>query len=115
MIVAGFILAMIAGVGFSIYQKVASPLGAITNLDFPLVQVSRYTPEGAPLFELRKGESKLLEYGEYAIAIPDIKASFVLFKNNRGTCDLHSADGVLLVEVNENATLLNVSKPYNKH
>jgi len=112
LIVLGFILAVLCGVGFYIFQITTHPLGAVTNLDYPLVQVSRYQEK--PLFELRKGEAKLLEYGEYTINIPEIKASFVLFKNNRGTCDIHSADGTLLVEVNENATLLNASKPYNK-
>ena len=115
MIATGFILAVICGLGFSVYQKVAYPLGAVTNLDFPLVQVARHGFESTPLFELHKGESKLLEYGEYTISIPDIKASFALFKNNRGTCNLHSANGLLLVEVNENATLLNASKAYNKN
>ncbi len=112
LIIFGFLIAVICGVSLYVVSFMSRPLSAVTNLDYPLVQVSRF--EGKPLFELHKGESKLLEYGEYTVYIPEIKASFVLFKNNRGKCDIHSADGVLLVEVNENASILNPSKDYNK-
>jgi len=107
LITVGFVLAFVCAISFYLFFFITHPIGALTNSDYPLVQVSKY--EGKPLFELRKGEAKLLEYGEYTIQIPEIKASFVLFKNNRGTCDIKSADGTLLVKVNENANIFTAS------
>ena len=112
LIMTGFVLAVASGIVIYACQITTHPLGAVTNLDYAIVQISRL--EGKPLCELHKGEAKSLEYGEYTIYIPEIKATFVLAKNNRGTCFIHSADGTLLVEANENASLLNASKNYNK-
>jgi hypothetical protein len=106
-VAAGAFLCLIAGVGINAFLMMNQPYGAITNEDFPLIRINPMAGNSASgQYELRKGESKLLPYGQYTISIPDTKASFVLFKNNRGTCDIHSANGILLVETNRNAHIM---------
>jgi hypothetical protein len=96
----GFFLCFVLAVSIPIYQKVKHPLGAITNQDYSLIQIQEY---GGQQFELRKGESKLLPYGNYQVTIPETKATFNVFKNNRGNCFIRSINGVLVVQVDENA------------
>ena len=103
LIASGFVLCLILGVGIHVYQLVSHPLGAVTNQDYPLVQLAN--ERGVIQHQLGKGESKLMLYGEYTVSIPAINASFVLFKNNRGTCIIRSANDVLLVQTNENAAI----------
>ncbi|EDY18558.1 hypothetical protein CfE428DRAFT_3943 [Chthoniobacter flavus Ellin428] len=47
---------------------------------------------------------------EYTISIPNTKASFVFFKNNRGDCEVRSTSGVLLVETNSRAGIMSTTR-----
>jgi hypothetical protein len=96
----GFSLCLILAIGIPIYQKVKHPLGGITNQDYAVVQVQEY---GGQQFDLPKGKTKLLPYGNYQVTIPETKATFNVFKNNRGNCLIRSVNGVLVVQVDENA------------
>jgi hypothetical protein len=110
-VAAGAFLCLIAGVGINTFWMMTHPYGAVTNEDYPLIQITDTDGNsGSRQYELRRGESKLLPYGQYTISIPDTKASFVLFKNNRGTCGIHSASGILLVETNDNANILSAAQ-----
>lgn len=104
-IAAGFALCLLIGAGVSAYLAISHPLGAITNYGYAQVQISGDSPP-KELYELRKGESRLLPYGWYTITILEAKTSFVLFKNNRGTCDIHATDGLPIIEVNANASVM---------
>jgi hypothetical protein len=73
------------------------PLEPIQNDGYNLVQVA--DKSGTHLFDLRRGESKLLPYGAYRVTIPDAKVSFTILKNNRGFCDIHSVNGVVVMEI----------------
>jgi len=108
LVALGFVLCLVLGLGVPLYQTYKHPLGALTNHDYPLVQVT--DERQGHQFALRKGESKLLPYGNYKITIPDAETSFVLFKNNRGVCNIQSANSILLVEVNENASVSREAK-----
>lgn len=104
---AGAFLCIIISLGIGTISRMADPGGAISNEDFPLIRINVMDgPDANGQYELRKGESKHFPYGRYTIFIPETGASFVLFKNSRGTCDIHSASGVLLVETNSNANIM---------
>lgn len=98
----GGVLCLLFGLSLRGYQMWKHPLGAVTNQDYPTIQVS---DRQSHQFELKKGESKLLPYGDYKVVIPESKATFYLFKNNRGVCNIRSANGILIVELNENASV----------
>src|SRR5882757_7487847 len=102
-ILSGVVLCLVVLVGVDAYWKIKHPLGAITNSDYELIQVS--TRSGQHLFDLRKGESKFLEYGNYLITIPDSKTSFKLWKNNRGVCNVCSSNGVPILQTDGNCGL----------
>jgi hypothetical protein len=108
-IAAGFALCLVIGATVSVYLAISHPLGAITNHGYAQVQISG---DSVPKehYDLRKGESHLLPYGWYTITIPEAKTSFTLFKNNRGSCDIHTIDGLPVIEVNENASVMGGSK-----
>jgi hypothetical protein len=102
LIALGFILCLFTGIGLFAYQKITHPLGKITNKDFPLIEISR--ENGSKVFDLKKGESKELKYGEYVTSIPQYKTTIHIFKNNRGNCTFRISEGIVFVEVDENAT-----------
>ena len=90
--------------GVQTYHFLTHPFSPVTNYDYPLIQLTN--GRGLVQYELRKGESKLVPYGEYTVIIPDTKVSFVLFKNNRGNCNIRTTNGVLLVETDQNSAIL---------
>ena len=106
LVAAGAFLCLIIEGGINVFWFVTQPVGAITNVDYPLIRITDIdgTTEKHE-YELHKGESKPFGYGEFTIFIPDTKASFVLFKNSRGTCNIRSASGILLVTTNSNANI----------
>ncbi|CAN5817918.1 hypothetical protein BH09VER1_BH09VER1_34030 [soil metagenome] len=111
----GLVLCIALQIGGSVFQKIRYPLGAVTNLDCPLIEVVGEHEQANQRFQLRKGEMKLLPYGTYKVTIPDGKGSFVLFKNNRGVCNISwassstSTNGCFVVAVNENANVSELS------
>ena len=102
-IAVGFILGFVI-LGLALPHLDGGNPGAITNHDYALVEIAQYT--ASAIVPLRRGESKELGYGDYTITIPEIKATFTLRKNSRGTCAIHTANGILLVQTNENAGIL---------
>lgn len=102
----GALTCFLAAAGIDAVWGMAHPYGGISNHGYPLIRiVSMDGNHGGQQDELRKGESKLLPYGQYEVSIPDIKASFILFKNNRGTCDVGVMNGLLTVATNSNASI----------
>ena len=88
---------------FDRFHFFSHPVSPVTNFDYPLVQLTN--ENGLVQHEIRKGESKLVEYGLYTTVIPATNASFPLWKNNRGRCNIRSANGVLLVETDRNSSI----------
>lgn len=113
LIAAGFVLCLgllVASGAYSTYARLKAPDGAVTNQNYALVQLVLLGDSHEPTnvkYELKKGESLPLGYGNYAVTIPEKKASFVLFKNNDGRCTIRSADGILLVETDGVAQIQN--------
>ena len=104
---AGIFLCLIALVGINGVWMMSHPYGGVTNEDYPSLLITDMDGHSeSQQYEVRKGQSQLLPYGRYTISIPDTKASFVLFKNNRGTCEVRSANGILLVKINRNAHIM---------
>jgi len=103
----GAMLCVVVEIGMYGYERIKHPLGGIKNLDFDLIQVADHS--GDHLFDLHKGEFRFLPYGVYKLSIPNSKVSFTVWKNNRGSCYIHSADGVLLVETDGNS---GIGNPY---
>jgi len=100
LIVSGVMLCFVFQIGIVNYQVMKHPFGSIKNSDYDLVEVANR--RGEHLFDLHKGESKLLQYGTYKITVADAKVSFMLWKNNRGFCDIHSGNGLPVVETDGN-------------
>jgi hypothetical protein len=103
LIVSGFVLCLMLAILIPAYQMYTHPISPVTNRDYSLVRLK--TLHGNTQYELRKGESKLLPYGEYEVTIPENNTTFQLFKNNRGTCNIQSSNGILVIEVNENTSI----------
>ncbi|EDY16730.1 hypothetical protein CfE428DRAFT_5693 [Chthoniobacter flavus Ellin428] len=105
-IALGALLCFLVAAASDAVWGMAHPYGAISNHDYPRIWiVSLEGSHGGQQYELRKGESKLLPYGQYEVSIPGTKTSFILFKNNRGTCDIGSMNGLLTVATNQNASV----------
>jgi hypothetical protein len=97
----GVVICLVAQAALDVFWKLKHPLGSIKNSDYKLVQIADY--RGEHLFDLHKGESQLLKYGKYRLTIPESNASFILWKNNRGYCDIHSGSGIPVVETDGNS------------
>jgi hypothetical protein len=112
LVAAGVVLCLITIVGIDVYEWANRPFGAVTNADYPLVQIIAYKEGsiGGPQYELKKGESKALPYGSYMISIPDAKASFIISKDKYTTYSIHSASGVLLLETDSSANTVSSIK-----
>jgi len=93
---------LLIGLGVG-YWKSKHPNGVVRNWDYSVVQVAN--KRGEHLFDLHKGESRYLEYGTYKLTIPDANASYTLWKNNRGCCDIHSSNGVPVIQTDGNCGL----------
>ena len=104
LVTAGVVLAAMIQTGYQAFEMLTHPLSPITNDGFGMVQVAY--DEGKDVCEIRKGEARLLPYGLYKVTIPEIGASFLLFKNNRGSPILRSVDGHLIVETDANSSLM---------
>ena len=94
------VVLLVVLVGISTFWSYRTRHGAIKNWDFSLVHVSN--KRGEPLFDLHRGESRYLEYGDYQVAITDASYAFTIWKNNRGVCDIHSSNGVPVIETDGN-------------
>ena len=118
LILAGAFLCLATQFGIDVYRKVAHPLGPIVNTDCDLIEVTSLTPtsEIEARFALRRGESRLLPYGEYTVSVNSGKGSFALFKNNRGICKVswqaasNPSQGYLRISINENAVVSSLSE-----
>ena len=104
LVTAGVVLAAMLQIGYRVYEMLAHPVSPITNDGFGMVQVAY--DEGKDVCEIRKGEARLLPYGLYKVTIPEIGASFLLFKNNRGSPVLRSVEGLLVVETDANSSVM---------
>ena len=103
-IASGFALCIIIEIGIGTYQSIRHPLMPIQNDGYDLIQVA--DESGSHRFDLRRGESKLLPYGRYRVTIPNTHISFTLWKNNKGFCDIHDANGIPVVETTDNAAVV---------
>ncbi len=118
LVLVGAILCLAAQFGIGIYQMIAHPLGPIVNVDCDLIEVTSLlpTPEIEARFTLRRGESRLLPYGEYRVSVNNGKGSFTLFKNNRGICKVSwqaasdPSQGYLSIAISENAVVSRLSE-----
>ena len=94
------VVLLVALVGVGSYWSFKTRHGNIKNWDFSLVHVSN--KRGEQLFDLHRGESRYLGYGDYQVAITDASYAFTIWKNNRGNCDIHSSNGVPVIETDGN-------------
>jgi hypothetical protein len=107
-VAAGVALCLIIDVGIDVFEWMNRPFGAVTNADYPLVQIIAYKEgsSGGPQYELIKGQSEPLPHGSYMVSIPDIKASFIISKDKYTTYSIHSVSGLLLIETDSSANTI---------
>jgi len=118
LVLAGVLLSLATQFSIDVYRRIAHPLGPIVNTNCDLIEVTSLLPtsEIDARFTLRRGESRLLPYGEYKVSVNNGKGSFGLFKNNRGICKVswqagsNPGQGYLRISINESSVVSSLSE-----